>query len=75
MLIHPGVLQENNLMRIRAADMTAGNVDDFVVDNVVVVFKTGGRGGVLDPRAATATARTRKTRPAKRAKRAAKKRR
>jgi len=53
MLIHSGVLQEN--------------------DNVVVVFKTGGRGGVLDPRAATATARTRKTRPAKRAKKAAKK--
>jgi hypothetical protein len=41
MLIHPGVLQENNILRIRAADATAANIDDFMVDNVVVVFKTG----------------------------------
>jgi len=50
MLIHPGVLQENNILRIRAADATAANIDDFLVDNVVVVFKTaqqpgGARGG------------------------------
>ena len=40
MLIHPGVLQENNILRIRAADATAANIDDFLVENVVVVFKT-----------------------------------
>ncbi|HEY1287746.1 MAG TPA: hypothetical protein VGF58_05420 [Burkholderiales bacterium] len=50
MLIHPGVLQESNILRIRAADATAANIDDFLVDNVVVVFKTaqqvgGSRGG------------------------------
>ena len=49
MLIHPGVLQENNILRIRAADATAAKIDDFLVDNVVVVFKTaqqanGSRG-------------------------------
>jgi hypothetical protein len=45
MLIHPGVLQENNILRIRAADATAANIDDFLVDNVVVVFKTGQQAG------------------------------
>ena len=45
MLIHPGVLQENNIMRIRAADATAANIDDFLVDNVVVVFKTAEQAG------------------------------
>jgi len=45
MLIHPGVLQENNILRIRAADATATNIDDFLVDNVVVVFKTGQQAG------------------------------
>src|SRR5262245_12356593 len=53
MLIHPGVLQENNILRIRAADATAANIDDFLVDNVVVVFKTalrdGARGGAAKP--------------------------
>jgi hypothetical protein len=45
MLIHPGVLQENNILRIRAADATSANIDDFLVDNVVVVFKTGQQAG------------------------------
>jgi hypothetical protein len=75
MLVHPGVLQENNLMRIRAADMTAGNVDDFVVDNVVVVFKTRVRENIPDPGATAAMAKAGRRRPAKRAKKAAKKRR
>jgi hypothetical protein len=74
MLIHPGVLQENNLMRIRAAHMAAGNADDFVIDNVVVVFKNGGRGAAVDRRSAT-TAKARAQRPAKRGRKAAKKRR
>lgn len=56
MLVHPGVLQENNLMRIRAAEMTAGNVDDFIVDNVVVVFKTSRQGPLAEP-GAVVTAR------------------
>ena len=68
MLIHPNVLQENNILRVRAAEMTAGNVDDFVMDNVVVVFKTGGSGAV-SPGSVVATAKPRqKKRAAKRAK-------
>ena len=68
MLIHPGVLQENNLLRIRAAEMTAGNIDDFIIDNVVVVFKTG-RPAVLDPGSvATAPRLRKKKQPTKRAK-------
>jgi hypothetical protein len=39
MLIHPGVLQENNVLRIRAAEIGDGKIDNFIVDNVVVVFK------------------------------------
>lgn len=49
MLVHPGVLQENNLMRIRAAEMTADNLDDFIIDNVVVVFKTRSTRPGIDP--------------------------
>ena len=65
MLIHPGVLQENNILRIRAADATATNIDDFLVDNVVVVFKTaqqasGSRGGTARTSRKRATARTAK---------------
>ena len=68
MLIHPNVLQENNILRVRAAEMTAGNVDDFVMDNVVVVFKTG-RSGVFNPGSVVATASRRKKKAAgKRAK-------
>ena len=68
MLIHPSVLQENNILRVRAAEMTAGNVDDFVMDNVVVVFKTG-RSAVANTGSVVATAKARqKKRAAKRAK-------
>ena len=68
MLIHPNVPQENNILRVRAAEMTAGNVDDFVMDNVVVVFKTG-RSAVANTGSVVATAKPRKKkRPAKRAK-------
>src|SRR3954469_10866720 len=68
MLVHPNVLQENNILRVRAAEMTAGNVDDFVMDNVVVVFKTG-RSSVVAPRSVVATPKARqKKRAAKRAK-------
>lgn len=49
MLVHPGVLQENNVLRISTRD-TGGDkgLDDFIVDNVVVLFKTRS-GGVFDP--------------------------
>jgi len=58
------VLQESNILRIRAADATAAKIDDFLVDNVVVVFKTAqhtsaSRGG---------TAKTGKKRAKKRRK-------
>lgn len=48
MLIHPGVLQDNNILRIRSAEMTADNLDDFIIDNVVVVFKTRASGPAVD---------------------------
>jgi len=44
MLIHEGVLRENNVLRIRAAELEDG-LDNFIVDNLVVVFKT--RPGVV----------------------------
>src|SRR5919106_2616464 len=43
MLIRPGVLRENNILRLgsRASNGSLlGNIDDFVIDNVVVLFKT-----------------------------------
>lgn len=40
MLIQPGVLRENNVLRIRAGELSNGNIDDFIIDNLVVVFKT-----------------------------------
>jgi hypothetical protein len=73
MLIHPGVLQETNILRIRAAEMTAGNADDFVVDNVIVVFKTGRPAVVLDPGALLSASRAGKKSAQKPAKKAAKK--
>lgn len=49
MLIRPNVLRENNILRLgaRASDGSlgglSGEVDDFVIDNVVVLFKTKRR--------------------------------
>ena len=40
MLIQPGVLREDNVLQIRAGDLGDGNIDDFIIDNLVVVFKT-----------------------------------
>lgn len=39
MLIQPWVLQENNVLRIQAREID-GNIDNFIIDNLVVVFKT-----------------------------------
>ena len=40
MLIHPGVLREDNVLRIRASELSDDKLDDFIIDNLVVVFKT-----------------------------------
>ena len=77
MLIHPGVLQENNVMRIQAAEMTAENLDDFIIDNVVVVFKTRSGRLPVDSDAAATRIRARKKKaraPKKNSKASAKKR-
>jgi hypothetical protein len=47
MLVHPGVLQENNVMRIRAANLGDGERDNFIIDNIVVLFKTRQTPGPL----------------------------
>jgi hypothetical protein len=48
MLVHPGVLRANNVLRIRAREIgDSGNLDNFIIDNVVVVFKTTQRPGPL----------------------------
>jgi hypothetical protein len=50
MLIHPGVLREDNVLRIRAGELGDDNLDDFIIDNLVVVFKTKpGPGPVGQP--------------------------
>jgi hypothetical protein len=49
MLVHPGVLKANNILRISA---TGG--DDFVVDNAVVVFKSSRFGLVTASRTLSA---------------------
>jgi len=40
MLIQPGVLRDDNVLHIEAADLGDGNLDNFIIDNLVVVFKT-----------------------------------
>ena len=43
MLIRPGVLSENNILRLGARASNGsllGDIDEFVIDNVVVLFKT-----------------------------------
>jgi len=56
LIIQPGVLRPENILRIETTDAgTVGSgLDNFVIDNVVVFFKTrgsgiGGGGGVFDP--------------------------
>ena len=61
MLVEPGVLQDNNVLRVRAGAIgSSGNIDNFIIDNVVVVFKTrqlgplpgttGTTGGTATPK-------------------------
>jgi hypothetical protein len=43
MIIRPGVLDENNILRLGARASNGsllGDIDEFVIDNVVVLFKT-----------------------------------
>ena len=40
MLIEPGVLREDNVLRIQSGELSDDNIDDFIIDNLVVVFKT-----------------------------------
>lgn len=41
MLVQLGVLQDENVLRIQAGEIgSTGNIDNFIVDNLVVVFKT-----------------------------------
>jgi hypothetical protein len=40
MLVEPGVLREDNVLRIQAGKLSDDNLDDFIIDNLVVVFKT-----------------------------------
>ena len=44
MLIEPGVLREDNVLRIQSGKLSDDNLDDFIIDNLVVMFKT--RSGV-----------------------------
>jgi len=44
MLIEPGVLREDNVLRIQSGQLSDDNLDDFIIDNLVVMFKT--RSGV-----------------------------
>jgi hypothetical protein len=43
MIIEPGVLQVNNVLRIQAGKDSEGKIDNFIIDNLIVVFKTTGR--------------------------------
>jgi hypothetical protein len=49
MLVTPGVLQENNVLHIEALKIgDTDKVDNFIIDNLVVIFKTRARI-VVDP--------------------------
>jgi|tagenome__1003787_1003787.scaffolds.fasta_scaffold19870268_1 hypothetical protein len=41
LLIDPGVLKHENILRIETGDISTSNLDNFTVDNAVVFFKTG----------------------------------
>jgi hypothetical protein len=43
MIIEPGVLRVNNVLSIQAGKDGTGKIDNFIIDNVVVVFKTTGQ--------------------------------
>ena len=47
MLVHQGVLREENTLRIQAGSSGNGNLDNFIIDNLVVLFKTRRQGPVI----------------------------
>lgn len=59
MLVEPGVLQANNVLRVQAKEIgSSGNIDNFIIDNVVILFKTkqiGPIGGTAGTPGTTAT--------------------
>jgi hypothetical protein len=46
LIVHENVLLDQNVLHIEAASTTAANIDDFIIDNVVVHFKTRRTGPV-----------------------------
>jgi len=46
LIVHENVLLEQNVLHIEAAATQSGNVDDFIIDNVVLFFKTRTIGPV-----------------------------
>ena len=50
LLVHPNVLRDQNVLFIEARDFdggTNGNLDNFIIDNVIVFYKTRDSG--IDP--------------------------
>ena len=48
LIVHENVLLDQNVLHIEAASTTDGNIDDFIIDNVVIHFKTR-RVGPIGP--------------------------
>ena len=46
LIVHENVLLDQNRLHIEAVAATDGNVDDFIIDNVVLFFKIRGTGPV-----------------------------
>ena len=48
LIIHPDVLRETNLVKFQSIHEIFGNLDDFTIDNLVVLYKTR-RSGTTSP--------------------------
>jgi hypothetical protein len=46
LVVHENVLRDQNVLHVEAAATPGGNVDDFIIDNVVLFFKTRTIGPV-----------------------------
>jgi hypothetical protein len=46
LIVHENVLLDQNTLHVEATATTDGNIDDFIIDNVVLWFKTRGTGPV-----------------------------
>jgi hypothetical protein len=52
LIVHENVLRDQNTLRIQASIMTPTDIfksDDFIIDNVVLFFKTSNFGPVVPP--------------------------